>query len=197
MDPTRSAGGLGQQCAFAQLRARSDYDALGDQSDVSRLDLRHAHVRGESLAFYDDSGVLTEAEDDEEPLGLRLVRGLPLGFFGSGIFSGLADYLAELYLTELRGAGQGFGYNIGRGIGGGRAGRDRCCGGGNTCYQPSGGAPSLYRHTPQCGRAQRRRHVHHQQGARRLRRHDWAGLARGYNGAGFRKNGCDTKLAAA
>jgi MFS family permease len=43
--------------------------------------------------------------------------GFPLGFFSSGIFSGLAVYLAELYPTELRGAGQGFGYNIGRGIG--------------------------------------------------------------------------------
>jgi MFS family permease len=43
--------------------------------------------------------------------------GFPLGFFGSGIFSGLAVYLAELYPTDLRGAGQGFGYNIGRGIG--------------------------------------------------------------------------------
>jgi MFS family permease len=43
--------------------------------------------------------------------------GFPLGFFGSGIFSGLAVYLAELYPTELRGAGQGFGYNIGRGVG--------------------------------------------------------------------------------
>jgi MFS family permease len=43
--------------------------------------------------------------------------GFPLGFFGSGIFSGLAVYLAELYPTQLRGAGQGFGYNIGRGIG--------------------------------------------------------------------------------
>lgn len=43
--------------------------------------------------------------------------GFPLGFFSSGIFSCLAVYLAELYPTELRGAGQGFGYNIGRGIG--------------------------------------------------------------------------------
>ena len=43
--------------------------------------------------------------------------GFPLGFFGSGIFSGLAVYLAELYPTELRGAAHGFGYNIGRGIG--------------------------------------------------------------------------------
>ena len=29
-----------------------------------------------------------------------------------------------------------------------------------------------------------------------LRRHDWHGLARGYNGAGYRKNGYHTKLAA-
>jgi MFS family permease len=54
------------------------------------------------------------------PLGaawLTFAIGFPLGFFSSGIFSGLAVYLAELYPTELRGAGQGFGYNIGRGIG--------------------------------------------------------------------------------
>ena len=54
------------------------------------------------------------------PLGaawLVFAIGFPLGFFGSGIFSGLAVYLAELYPTELRGTGQGFGYNIGRGIG--------------------------------------------------------------------------------
>jgi MFS family permease len=53
------------------------------------------------------------------PLGaawLVFAIGFPLGFFSSGIFSGLAVYLAELYPTELRGAGQGFGYNIGRGI---------------------------------------------------------------------------------
>ncbi|PZR94182.1 MAG: hypothetical protein DI537_08820 [Stutzerimonas stutzeri] len=30
-----------------------------------------------------------------------------------------------------------------------------------------------------------------------LRRHDWAAFARGYNGPGYRKNGYDTKLAAA
>jgi MFS family permease len=54
------------------------------------------------------------------PLGaawLVFAIGFPLGFFSSGIFSGLAVYLAELYPTELRGAGQGFGYNIGGGIG--------------------------------------------------------------------------------
>jgi MFS family permease len=53
------------------------------------------------------------------PLGaawLVFAIGFPLGFFSSGIFSGLAVYLAELYPTELRGAGQGFGYNIGGGL---------------------------------------------------------------------------------
>ncbi|ODT55530.1 MAG: hypothetical protein ABS59_03330 [Methylobacterium sp. SCN 67-24] len=30
-----------------------------------------------------------------------------------------------------------------------------------------------------------------------LRRHDWAGFARGYNGSGYAKNGYHTKLAAA
>ena len=54
------------------------------------------------------------------PLGaawLVFAIGFPLGFFSSGIFSGLAVDLAKLYPTELRGAGQGFGYNMGRGIG--------------------------------------------------------------------------------
>jgi MFS family permease len=36
---------------------------------------------------------------------LVFATGFPLGFFGSGIFSGLAVYLAELYPTELRGGG--------------------------------------------------------------------------------------------
>lgn len=43
--------------------------------------------------------------------------GLPLGFFPSGVFSGFGSYLAELYPTRARGAGQGFAYNFGRGIG--------------------------------------------------------------------------------
>jgi MFS family permease len=48
---------------------------------------------------------------------LLLVLGLPLGFFASGIFSGFGSFLAELYPTRARGAGQGFVYNFGRGIG--------------------------------------------------------------------------------
>ncbi len=48
---------------------------------------------------------------------LLLVLGLPLGFFASGIFSGFGSFLAELYPTRARGAGQGFVYNFGRGVG--------------------------------------------------------------------------------
>lgn len=40
--------------------------------------------------------------------------GFPLGFFLSGIFSGMGAYLAELFPNELRGSGQGFCYNFGR-----------------------------------------------------------------------------------
>ena len=43
--------------------------------------------------------------------------GFPLGFFASGIFSGVGAYLSELYPTRVRGIGQGFCYNFGRGIG--------------------------------------------------------------------------------
>jgi len=45
-----------------------------------------------------------------------LVLGFPLGFFASGIFSGMGPVLTEMYPTELRAAGQGFCYNSGRGV---------------------------------------------------------------------------------
>lgn len=48
---------------------------------------------------------------------LLLILGAPLGFFASGIFSGFGSYLAELFPSRARGAGQGFCYNFGRGIG--------------------------------------------------------------------------------
>ena len=43
--------------------------------------------------------------------------GFPLGFFTSGYFSGVGAFLTELFPTRLRGSGQGFSYNFGRGIG--------------------------------------------------------------------------------
>jgi MFS family permease len=43
--------------------------------------------------------------------------GFPLGFCASAIFSGFGSYLAELYPSRARGAGQGFTYNFGRAVG--------------------------------------------------------------------------------
>ena len=43
--------------------------------------------------------------------------GAPLGFFASGIYSGIGALFNELYPTSLRGSGIGFCFNIGRAIG--------------------------------------------------------------------------------
>lgn len=46
-----------------------------------------------------------------------MLLGFPLGFFVSGIFSGAGAFLSELFPHQLRGSGQGFCYNFGRGTG--------------------------------------------------------------------------------
>jgi sugar phosphate permease len=46
-----------------------------------------------------------------------LILGFPLGFFPSGSFSPMGSFFTELYPTSLRGSGQGFTYNLGRGVG--------------------------------------------------------------------------------
>jgi MFS family permease len=53
------------------------------------------------------------------PIGntAMLALGFPLGFFASGVFSPLGSFFTELFPTGLRGSGQGFSYNLGRGIG--------------------------------------------------------------------------------
>jgi MFS family permease len=48
---------------------------------------------------------------------LMLLLGFPLGFFLSGIFSGMGAFLSELFPSDVRGSGQGFTYNFGRAIG--------------------------------------------------------------------------------
>jgi len=48
---------------------------------------------------------------------VMLVLGFPLGFFASGSFSPIGAFFTELFPTRLRGSGQGFSYNAGRGIG--------------------------------------------------------------------------------
>ena len=49
--------------------------------------------------------------------GMMLVLGFPLGFFASGIFSGVGPFFTELFPTRIRASGQGFAYNFGRGVG--------------------------------------------------------------------------------
>jgi MFS family permease len=46
-----------------------------------------------------------------------LFLGFPLGFFLSGIFSGMGAFLSELFPSRVRGSGQGFCYNFGRAVG--------------------------------------------------------------------------------
>jgi MFS family permease len=46
-----------------------------------------------------------------------LLLGFPLGFFQSGIVSGMTATFSELFPTRVRGTGQGFSYNTGRGLG--------------------------------------------------------------------------------
>jgi MFS family permease len=47
---------------------------------------------------------------------MMLVLGAPLGFFASGVFSGIGPFFTELFPTRIRGSGQGFAYNFGRGV---------------------------------------------------------------------------------
>ncbi len=49
--------------------------------------------------------------------GAMLVLGFPLGFFASGSFSPVGAFFTELFPSRLRGSGQGFSYNFGRGVG--------------------------------------------------------------------------------
>ena len=49
--------------------------------------------------------------------GWVLLMGFLLGFSQSGIMAGMGAALAELFPTKVRGNGQGFSYNAGRGIG--------------------------------------------------------------------------------
>lgn len=46
-----------------------------------------------------------------------LVFEIPLGLFAFGVLAPMVSYLAELYPTSVRGTGQGWCYNAGRGIG--------------------------------------------------------------------------------
>jgi MFS family permease len=45
-----------------------------------------------------------------------LLLGFPLGFFAQGVFAPMGAFFTELYPTRLRGSGQGFCFNFGRGL---------------------------------------------------------------------------------
>jgi MFS family permease len=47
----------------------------------------------------------------------RLMAGFPLGFFPSGSFGPIGAFFTELFPTSSRASGQGFAYNLGRGMG--------------------------------------------------------------------------------
>jgi len=61
--------------------------------------------------------VLIPATTFNLPVGLFTLLSFPLGFFGAAYFSGIGPFLSEQFPTLVRGAGMGFAYNFGRGIG--------------------------------------------------------------------------------
>jgi predicted MFS family arabinose efflux permease len=75
--------------------------------------------RKRTLILYAVCSFLTVAAYTFLPIsnGVMLVLGFPLGFFASGAFSPVGAFFTELFPSRLRGSGQGFSYNFGRGIG--------------------------------------------------------------------------------
>jgi MFS family permease len=76
--------------------------------------------RKKTFALYAVGGGISLFLYTQIPQGgnaVLLILGVPLGFFASGAFSGFGSYLAELFPSRARGAGQGFTYNVGRAIG--------------------------------------------------------------------------------
>lgn len=69
------------------------------------------------FAFLSAVSILAYTNIPEGADGLLLALGFPLGFCMSAIFSGFGSYLSELFPTAVRGTGQGFTYNAGRGLG--------------------------------------------------------------------------------
>ena len=75
--------------------------------------------RRRTLMLFAVCSFLTVAAYTRLPIGNRamLVLGFPLGFFASGSFGPMGAFLTELFPSRLRGSGQGFSYNFGRGVG--------------------------------------------------------------------------------
>ncbi len=92
-----------------QLGAFAGYVTFGWLADkIGRRPAFVLYVVGAAIAT-----PIYGASHDERTL---LLLGPAIGFLGTGFFSLFGAMLAELYPTSLRGAGQGFVYNIGRGL---------------------------------------------------------------------------------
>ena len=75
--------------------------------------------RKKTLILYAVCSFLTVVAYTYLPISnsVMLVLGFPLGFFASGVFSPIGAFFTELFPSRLRGSGQGFSYNFGRGVG--------------------------------------------------------------------------------
>jgi MFS family permease len=75
--------------------------------------------RKKTLILYAICSFVTVIAYTHMPLSnsAMLVLGFPLGFFASGVFSPIGAFFTELFPSRLRGSGQGFSYNFGRGVG--------------------------------------------------------------------------------
>jgi MFS family permease len=75
--------------------------------------------RKQTLVIYAICSFLTVVAYTYLPISnsVMLVLGFPLGFFASGVFSPIGAFFTELFPSRVRGSGQGFSYNAGRGIG--------------------------------------------------------------------------------
>jgi MFS family permease len=81
--------------------------------------LSDALGRRRCFMLYAASGALLVVAYTYAPItdAEMMALGFPLGFFMSGIFSGMGAFLAELYPSAVRGSGQGFCYSLGRAVG--------------------------------------------------------------------------------
>jgi MFS family permease len=75
--------------------------------------------RKKTLILYAVGSFVTVVAYTYLPISNSVMRvlGFPLGFFASGVFSPIGAFFTELFPSRLRGSGQGFSYNFGRGIG--------------------------------------------------------------------------------
>ena len=92
-----------------QLGAFAGYVSFGWIAD--KLGRRPAF-----LIYVIGAAILTPIYGASRDRQTLLLLGPAIGFLGTGFFSLFGTMLAELYPTSVRGTGQGFVYNIGRGL---------------------------------------------------------------------------------